>query len=176
MTLSAEEWRPVVGYEGSYSVSNCGRVRRERTFARGRLAGGILAGSVFRHGYTYVELTHQTSRKKRKHTRHRLVAAAFLGIPSPGVQVNHKNGDKTDNSLANLEYVTSRENIRHSIDVLGRRRGELVNTARLTEHEVRSVKTLLSTGMAINLIASTYNVQPAAISKIKHRRTWRHVA
>lgn len=107
-----EEWCPVVGYEGYYSVSNIGRVRRD--------AGGpgARAGLVLRPkrnaktGYLTVSLFRGGD--GCSHTVHTLVAAAFIGVRPNGWTVNHIDGDKLNNRPSNLEYVTRGDNARHA--------------------------------------------------------------
>ena len=102
-----ERWLPVVGNDG-YLVSDQGRVKRIKT-------GAIFSpeSSVYR----VVDL--RTVGASRTVLVHRLVMAAFGGPCPPGLCVNHKNGNKHDNRLDNLEYVTPRENSIHARDVLG---------------------------------------------------------
>lgn len=100
----AEEWRPVVDWEERYEVSNLGRVRRLAT-------GRIMRFARHVAGYSNVGLSPGVNTR----TVHRLVGEAFLGPRPSGHQINHKNGDKTDNRLENLEYVTPSENVRHSL-------------------------------------------------------------
>ncbi len=98
-----EGWRPVVGFEDVYEVSDAGRVRR---------GGHVLIPLRNSAGYRAVQLW----RDGRPTTRliHVLVAAAFLGPAPEGQDVNHCDGDKTHNAVANLEYVTRSENNRHA--------------------------------------------------------------
>lgn len=94
-----EEWRNIFGYEGSYRISNKGRVysvKRKK----------ILKPFLTMHGYFKIFLSKDAKRKL--HAIHRLVAAEFVGRST--LQVNHINRDKTDNSPENLEYVSNREN------------------------------------------------------------------
>jgi hypothetical protein len=109
--LANEEWRDVVGYEGIYSISNLGRVRRD--LARNATPGKILKLGKKARGYFSVSLS--INDKRRSHAVHKLVAAAFFGECPPGKQVNHKYPPKTNNRVDNLEYLTQRENIQHSI-------------------------------------------------------------
>ena len=93
----SEEWRPVVGYEGLYEVSNLGRVRR---------VAYVLATYVGKRGsatnYCRVRIFNERGGKQR--SVHSLVAAAFIGPrPSPLHEVNHKDGNPTNNTLENLE-------------------------------------------------------------------------
>lgn len=103
-----EEWRPVVGYEGIYEVSNFGRIKRART-------GYLLNPTVTTRGYAIVNLV-DASRGLRKCSHvYNIVSAAFLGPKPLGLCVNHIDGVKTNNVLWNLEYVTYRENSQHAI-------------------------------------------------------------
>lgn len=100
-----ERWRPVVGFEGLYEVSEQGRVRREgRTDhnMKAHPSRGYLAVQLWRFGKPSMCLVHC------------LVAEAFLGLRPDGHEVNHKNGHKHDNKLVNLEYVTRSGNLEHA--------------------------------------------------------------
>lgn len=112
-TSEIEIWKPVVGHEGVYSVSNRGRVRRDAA-ARKAVPGRILDGFPNEDGYIRVTL----SGPRRTVAVHILVAHAFIGPRPDGHEVNHKNGQKTHNAADNLEYVTHLENIRHAVEVL----------------------------------------------------------
>lgn len=106
-----EEWRACPGFEGWYEVSELGRVRRIRK------AGGAATGRVLRpcSGATgYLQVGLSVRRKYTTRMVHVLVARAFLGPAPVGKEVNHKDGDKRNPALSNLEYVTRSENIRHS--------------------------------------------------------------
>jgi len=107
-----EAWRPVVGYEPLYAVSDKGRVKRVAT-GKGSREGHVLRPALNHKGYPMVGLS--KAGKLRAFAVHTLVALAFLGPRPEGLQINHKNGRKNDNRVENLEYVTPRENIRHAI-------------------------------------------------------------
>lgn len=111
MGIVAEEWRPLPGQwsELKYEISNQGNVRslyRDRRPCK----FGLTA-----RGYSVVWL-YKGNRKYTKTTVHRLVAQSFVPGQRPGLQINHKNGIKTDNRDENLEWVTPRENVRHAIE------------------------------------------------------------
>ena len=100
-----EIWKPVIGYENYYEVSNFGRVRRIQT-------GRILKGSTDYDGYSLVGL--YLNQKVRMFRRHRLVAQAFIPNPDNKSEVNHIDGDKLNNFVGNLEWVSCQENIQHA--------------------------------------------------------------
>lgn len=120
-----EIWEDVIGYEGVYQVSSFGRVKsfwfgREKTLKAG--VDGV--------GYYTVAL--YFNKKPKTKTVHRLVASTFLGISD--LQVNHKDGNKLNNHISNLEYVTNRENQIH------RRKSEKTSSkfTGVTWHKVKS--------------------------------------
>ena len=92
-----------------YEVSNLGRVRNART-------GLVLRPRKVSRGYRKVSLCYKGQRKECY--IHNLVATAFVEGWREGLQVNHKNGVKTDNRAENLEWVTSSQNNQHARDVL----------------------------------------------------------
>lgn len=110
--MTTEEWRPVLGWEGIYDVSDLGRVRR---IARGKgCRPGVVRGGLDNYGYPRVDLTF---RGRRRLVRvHRLVAEAFLGPLPGGMETRHLNGDSSDARLVNLAYGTHAENMRDMVE------------------------------------------------------------
>lgn len=107
-----EQWLPVTGYEGFYEVSDLGKVRRIAP-EHGATVGRICSQKGSRSGYPRVTLT----RKSISTTPfiHRIVAAAFIGPCPLGKEVNHKDGNRLNPALTNLEYVTRKENVAHAL-------------------------------------------------------------
>lgn len=122
---SLEIWKDILGYEGYYQVSNFGRVRSltrsevipylETTRVRKR-NGRICAPRFNRH---YFQITLSRDGRKEQPPIHRLVAQAFIPNPDGKPQVNHIDGNKTNNAWTNLEWCTAQENAQHAIIVLG---------------------------------------------------------
>lgn len=102
---AAEQWRPIPGTAGAYEASDLGRIRRVDS-------GRIRKGSPNTKGYLNIRLTENGAMVTR--TVHRLVLTAFVGPRQPGTEANHKNADKTDNRLANLEYISHQDNLQHA--------------------------------------------------------------
>lgn len=116
-----EEWRPVVGYEGYYEVSDRGRVRSlPRVIMRSNGApqtvrGRILSQQPLSNGlYMKVDLSRDGGFRSRP--VHRLVGEAFYGPLPEGLQTRHLNGNSFDNRLENLRYGTHLENMRDSVE------------------------------------------------------------
>lgn len=112
-----EEWREV--HEGFYEVSNLGKVRRAKpgisTFV-GRPVNPVFSAT----GYAQV---HLAGNVQRRAYIHHLVMEVFVGPRPHRMVINHKDGDKLNNSLENLEYVTQAQNAAHAIKTIGRKRG-----------------------------------------------------
>lgn len=108
-----EIWKDIRGYEGIFQVSNTGKVKSlERIDRLGRkIQEKILTTKVNKNGYVIVHLKHNG--RKRTYFVHRLVAIAFLGYEE-NMDVNHIDGNKENNCLDNLEWVTRKENMDHA--------------------------------------------------------------
>jgi DNA-binding transcriptional regulator YiaG len=175
-----EEWRAVPGSEGHYSVSNHGRVRSEPISgtAVGRQRGGILRCHRDTKGYRQFCMCLPDGRNLRMKV-HRAVALAFMGPRPDGAQINHISGDKTDNSLANLEYISCRENVRHSWENGLRRAeqtcGERHGRAKLTEAQIREIRSSYG-HLSTTQLARRFGVSVQNIGQILKHQTWRHVA
>ena len=169
-----ELWRHVVGWEGWYSVSNLGRLRRDKRGPHTN-PGKLLVAKQERNGYHHISL----SRNGRRWCGavHRIVAAAFIGPCPPGLQVNHKNGIKSDNRAENLEYVTPSQNTGHAYDALGHERtcGQRIASSKLTDEEVAIIRRLYGSGCVQRRLAAMFHVSPANICLIVHGKLWDHV-
>lgn len=110
-----EIWKDIEGFEGLYQVSNKGRVRSlDRYIWNHKQKGKVLKPQSKNNKYLQVSLSNKGSEKKCKHTYiHILVAKAFIPNPRGCTQVNHKDFDKTNNHVENLEWVTQQENLIH---------------------------------------------------------------
>lgn len=106
--MQKEEWKDIPGYENTYQVSNLGRVRSLKYRKTNKTK--ILKISFFRTGYARVNL--QKDKQSVSKLVHRLVAEAFIPNPDNKPEVNHINGDKSDNNIKNLEWMTSSENVK----------------------------------------------------------------
>lgn len=113
--MDQEIWKPIPGYEGLYDVSNYGRVKSHPKEIK------LWHGSSFTRHIEFIKLKNQDgyikarlykNRQQKSHSVHRLVMLAFIGESK--LDVNHIDGNPSNNKLTNLEYCTRSENIRHA--------------------------------------------------------------
>lgn len=111
-----EIWKDI--YDGNYSVSNLGRLKRNKCDRANnkRYEGRLLKFNISKKAqYAYPRARLSIDGKKFNVRLHSLVAEAFLGPKPHGLDVNHKDGNKLNSKIDNLEYVTRSQNIRHAM-------------------------------------------------------------
>ena len=159
-----EIWKSIPGFEDRYSVSNLGRVKSHYPGLRIKSNEGIL--SSWNGLYKSVSLYARDSRNR--FTIHTLVTLAFIGKRGKSMEVNHKDGNKYNNHIENLEYVTSSQNILHSYKI-GLRK------LKLSVDKIVRVKTLIAKGIKQITIARMFNVSPQFICDIAKGKTLGHI-
>jgi len=173
---ASERWRPVVGYEHGYEVSDRGRVRSiPRTAICKNGAEKPIRGCTMRQqsdaaGYPMVTLW-----KDNHSTRvrvHDLATAAFLGPKPRRQQVRHINGDNTDNRLSNLLYGTCSENQMDRVAHGTSNRGEANGHAKLTADDVLTIRGVSTRGTSRSDLAAMYGVTVSCIDSIVRRTRW----
>ena len=111
-----EIWKEIQDYEGLYEVSNLGRVKNLERLVKNKhgyrkVKEKILTATSFNYACVFL-----SNGNVKQHYVHRLVATAFIPNPFNKEMVNHKSGNKLDNRLTNLEWVTRSENTIHAIE------------------------------------------------------------
>lgn len=135
-----------------------------------------LAGHTNKCGYLAVSFSREGRRTVTVFT-HRVVWEALRGPIPDGMYVNHRDGDKTNNAIDNLELVTHSENMKHARRTgLLNQWGEANPSAKLTESNVREIRARLAAGETGLSLAAQYGVTSSVISSIKNRRSWARVA
>lgn len=172
-----ERWLPVVGWEGTYEVSDLGRIRRIAA-GRGAVAGRVM-GQPLTNGYPAVKL--RLNGREGRHLVHRLVAVAFLGPePFAGAQVNHKDGRRDNNRADNLEWVSCSDNHVHAYRVLGRAavsvKGSRAGRAKLSEEQVLEIRRRYTAGEGSQqTIADDFGVSQSLVTRIVRGKNWNHI-
>jgi predicted XRE-type DNA-binding protein len=178
-----EVWKPVVGFEGLYEVSDHGRVRsldREvwRLSRAGRRYVWLRPGQVMKpyrqpdgkpwKRYWQIRLRDRVGVDHHKHV-HQLVAEAFYGPCPPGQQVRHGPGGMLDNALANLSYGTAAENQADRVRDGTSNRGERNSSAKLTQSHAEAIR---RSGRKQRELAEEFGVSKATISMIVNGQRW----
>jgi hypothetical protein len=180
MDQSVEEWRPVVGFEGLYEVSDQGRVRSldrvETSVAWGRRVrcGRAMKPKIGNNGYVQVMLR----RPGERHTFlvHRLVAMAFMGCPATGLHCCHNNGNKRDNRLGNLRWDTSAGNNADKRKHGTWQGGERNNNSKLTAEDVKLMRKLhYEEGISQKTLAAWFEVSVTHASNVIRGVSWGHI-
>jgi hypothetical protein len=171
-------WKPVVGYEGLYEVSDQGEVRApdKVTSTKGggsyRRPGRSIAQSKGR----YLSVCLYKDGRKSTKLVHLLVAEAFLGPrPSPHYVVCHGPGGQHDNSVGNLRYDTQTKNLADREAVGSVPRGESHGRAVLTADQVLFIRSEMSKGASSAALAREFGVSPDLPWKIYKRLLWKHL-
>lgn len=178
--MPAERWRDIPGYEGAYQASDRGRIRSlERTVRRAdercnRLRSRVLKPYPGRTSpYMQVQLCRCGT--PRNFMVHRLVAMTFLAAWDPALEVNHRDGDKLNNRLENLEMCTRQENFRHAVEHrLKHDYGEEHASAKLTNAEARKIRNLHRWGIRQVDLAGMYRVCKQTVCNVIHYKTYFH--
>lgn len=178
----AEEWRDISGTFGKYRVSSLGRVASLK-----RKEARMLKPYANNKGYLLVKI-HYSARFVRAKSIHRLVASQFLTKKPEHTQVNHKNGEKTDNNLENLEWCTSSHNIKHAFKT-GLRSTSIKQReshSPLIAMDVQLIREAYwnkknqamsqkRRPFTISNLAIYFNVGFKTVSNIVNNKTWRHI-
>lgn len=154
-----EEWRPVREFPDDYAISSLGRLMRTSP-KRGTQAGRIRKVRYL-NGYPAYWL--KRDGKVYARTAHRMIADAFLGPIPPGMQVNHKDGNRANSVLDNLEIVTNSENRAHAYRVLRvpPNRGKLGaehHNAALTWDDVCEIRRLFAAGESARTLSKRFGI------------------
>lgn len=169
--MNQEVWKPVIGWEGLYEVSNQGRVlRRFRFRENGRgyrassdLERNIMKGTINGNGYVQVGLKSGGPLKLAR--VHQLVATAFLSNPQQLPVVDHLNGIKTDNRMENLEWVTPSENTKRAWE---KNTGKMGARRKVSSLDVRHIRTLKGNKKALLEISKTLKINVRTAMNISY--------
>jgi hypothetical protein len=180
-----EQWRPVLGFEDYYEVSDQGRVRglaRTHEYrggvrrVRARLL--VLTPDADKHHRThcYVGVMLYDGGKAYRKRVHSLVLEAFVGARPARADVRHLNGVGNDNRLVNLAWGTRAENCADQVLHGTRRRGARVVNAKLNERDIPNIRAELAAGASQSAVGRRYGVSQSAIYCIARKVTWSHVS
>jgi hypothetical protein len=175
-----ERWKPIVGYEKSYAISDRGRCARTFTYGnQPKPIWKIVAPRKKRDGYVAYHLCQDG--EKKDPLAHRLVWIAFEGPIPDGLEINHKNSVRDDNRLTNLELTTRSGNCIYGFRMNGRPApnnpspGSKNGSAKLTEDDIPKIFAMAEAGYFQREIAKKFGVSQRAIGRILLGQGWQHI-
>lgn len=176
-----EIWMNIPGFEGYYMASNFGRIKSVSRFIPTRWDtpkwqdGVILKLSSDQDGYNICSVSNATLRNITRKV-HRLVAMAFIENPENKPMVNHKDANKQNNHVDNLEWVTNQENMTHGVknDLFFHPKGELAGNSKLTTEQILEIRAI-GKSKKLTEIAEMFNISFQHVSDILLRGCWKHV-
>ena len=172
-----EVWKDLVDYEGEFEVSTHGRVRGLGRFVNVKNGKRFVKPIIRKNqnttkGYKDVRL----KRNEFSKLIHRLVAKTFIPNPENKEFINHKDGNKHNNFISNLEWATRQENEDHAFKTgLKSSTGSNNNMAKLNEDKVLAIREKHKQGYSVSIIAEMYDVHRWTIARIIKRLMWKHI-
>lgn len=162
-----EIFKDIVKFENKYQISNTGKVRNKKT--------GLILKPKYNHkGYQYVNLS-VSKYKSIKWYIHRLVGFHFIPNPENKPQINHIDGNPSNNVAENLEWVTNEENQRHAVLNNLHFQGEEHRSSKFTNESVKLLPKLIEIGFSVKDINELTGVAIQNLRKIILGKTWRQL-
>jgi len=168
--MSKEIWKPVVGYEGLYEVSNYGRIKSFHIYRDG----------FIRKSYTYNKYGHQQIKLAKKGIQkgkqlHLLVLEAFISPRPENKEGSHIDGNPTNNFIGNLTWETHEINMQRQVEHDTIAKGSSNGHSKLNEEQIPRIRKMLSRGMTQKQIGLQFGVHNTTISRIQRGENWTHV-
>ena len=180
-----ETFKQILGFP-NYLVSNFGRVKTKSRSVKYnhsvtrnehfRITEERLLKLYYnnRTGYKFVQL--RVGGKAFNKTIHRLVTECFLPYEHGKHFVNHKDGNKHNNTVDNLEWCTNSYNHEHATRTGLKARGEGISTSKLNNNSVHAIKWFLNKGFSHTELSKAFNISRPTISLIAENKIWKHIA
>ena len=162
-----EIWKDINGFRELYQISNLGRVRRKDNFK-------VLKPLSISKGYKGVRL-YETKDKARTKKIHRLVAEYFIPNPLNLPQVNHKDGNKSNNRIDNLEWCSNEFNMNHAIMNKLIKLGEQRPCSKCTEKSLLLLQRLIECSFTIKQLSIIYCISKNSMKEIIRGKTYGHL-
>lgn len=166
--------KDIEGFDGLYAITDRGEVwSYPKKDYRNPHNGKFLKQSKDSEGYMQVSL--HDNGKKMRGVIHRLVARAFIPKKEGTDQINHIDGDKTNNNVSNLEWCTGAENVAHAYRLGLSSSGQRHYKSKLSREQVIEIREIKKTGITNKVLANKFKVSHQAIGHIIRGENWKHV-
>lgn len=159
-----EVWKDMVGYEGHYQVSSLGKIKSLKKYFEDK----DIIKKVTKDRRGYLRTNFWLNGKIKGYRIHRIVATAFIPNPENLPQVNHKDGNKENNAVSNLEWVSNLRNRQHAEEIG-------IRKIKLSRNDVLNIRDIFNKGSSLSEIADTYNLSKGHAYSIVTGRVWKHL-
>lgn len=178
MNWKENEFYPMKNFEEYYEINTNGDIRsfdrRVKMFGGfTRVMKGRIRRTYISNGYVKIDLT--VEGKVYRTSLHRLVALQFIPNPENKSEVNHKDGNKLNNHVSNLEWVTTRENELHAYKTGLKGTGEKHPNTFFKDEDIIAIRQLASQGISKKVIARLYNTRIDNIYRYVNKTRWTHL-
>lgn len=174
-----EIWKDIDELHGHYQISNMGNTRRKERLRKGNAPYYIPAKTAKQqnNGHGYLQLYVCVDRIRNMYYVHRLVAKYFLERVEGKNLINHKDSNRSNNNVNNLEWCTYSENALHASKFGNAKKGELSHFSKLNTQKVLALRRLYKINPLFNKlkIAQKIGVSDSVIHAVIKRRTWKHI-
>lgn len=173
-----EEWRGVVGFDDSYEVSNLGAVRSKTRVIVDSKSTRIFKGKILQAGVQsndYLGVHLYKGSKSTSRLVHYLVAEAFLGTRPDGMDVDHIDSNRANNSLSNLRYIPIKENRGRPKNPVRKSPSKKGKSNKLTAEQVIHLRQERANGINLSQYATRWNVSLSTIHHAASGRSWKNV-
>ena len=173
-----EHWR--LHPEGKHEVSNTGKIKK-LAHSVAKIHGKYNTSYTIHKGPKELALIDNGKGYLADHCNgtmkyiHRAVYETFIGPIADGLEINHKDGNRQNNNIENLELLSHRDNLLYRNKLGTAPIGEANHMSKLTEAEVIKIKEKLAAGVGVTSLASIYNVSHTTICRIKTGKSWGHI-
>jgi hypothetical protein len=164
MNIFEEEYRPVKDFENLYLVSNKGNIKSVKS--------NKILKPYIKNGYYGLTLSKNNIHYSK--SNHVVEAEVFLIKKDEECEINHKNGNKLDNNITNLEWCTHKFNMDHASKTNLMKKGTQHGLSKLTEENIKEIRELSKTLTGVD-ISKKFNISPKNVSLIINRKTWKHI-
>lgn len=166
LNFNKEIWRDLWGYENIYLISTYGNLKN-------KITGNVKKTQLDKDGYLRVSLWKKGLGKR--FGIHQLVANTFLLKSHNENVVNHKDGNKRNNNIHNLEWTTFRGNEEHATKRGLKAKGEQNGWSKLKTHQVLNIRKMYLLGYTYSAIARQFMLSVNHVSRIVRKESWKHI-
>lgn len=167
--LTKEIWKEIPSFQGTFLISSLGRVKRKpcKDYKGGILLGGMSGAS------NHKQVTLSFKNNKKIKLVHSLVMEAFKGKTPIGFEINHKDGDKSNNRLRNLEFLTHRDNMLHAYrNGLVSNKKERNGRSKITMYQAKAIRKQYPY-FSVKKLSKKYHLSVSNIYAILNNKLWK---